>query len=112
MISHKVAANFLAETEISFALLPFRGGVHLVDSAFSAEVGDFELVIQVGTGVVDPPLFPTRIALLNLYFWTTEDDEDDEDDEFPLFLTLQCCRSLLFASMKLLSQSHQFSKMP
>lgn len=109
MISHKVAANFLAETEISFALLPFRGGVHLVDSAFSAEVGDFELVIQVGTGVVDPPLFPTRIALLNLYFWTKE---DDEDDEFPLFLTLQCCRSLLFASMKLLSQSHQFSKMP
>lgn len=79
-----------------------------MDSAFSiAKVGDFELVIQVGTGVVDPPLFPTRIALLNLYFWTKE---DDEDDEFPLFLTLQCCCSLLFASIKLYHNPNSSAK--
>lgn len=63
-----------------------------MDSAFGIDkVGDF---FHVGTGVVDPPLFPTRIARLNLYFWISE---DEEDDEFPRFLILQC--SLLFASI-------------
>uniref|UniRef100_A0A2P2J2Y3 Uncharacterized protein n=1 Tax=Rhizophora mucronata TaxID=61149 RepID=A0A2P2J2Y3_RHIMU len=41
--------------------------------------------LHVGRGVLDPPLFPTRTALLNLYFWMIDDDED-ADDEHPRFL--------------------------
>lgn len=66
-----------------------------MDSAFGTDkVGDLVLVFHVGTEVVDPPLFPTRIVRLNLYFWASE---EEEEEEFPRFLILPC--SLLFASI-------------
>lgn len=45
-------------------------------------------VFQLGTGVLEPPRFPTRIALLSLYLRTKEDEEEDELP--PRFLILHC----------------------
>lgn len=66
-ISHSVAASFLADTGACLVLAPppTCDGGYLGDSRTDA--GDLELSrFHVGTGVVDPPRFPTRMALLNL----------------------------------------------
>lgn len=95
MISHKEAASFLAETEISFSL-SLQGNPEAVEYkrccvVFSIEGEDVVLVFHSGTGVVDPPFFPAKIALLNLYLLAKEDE--DEDEQF-LFLILLCEISL------------------
>lgn len=100
LISHKVAASFLAESVASLVLATVFGELLVENSAQSlAKEGDFVVaVFHVGTGVVDPAaaaLFPTKIARLNLYFWIKDDDEDDEP---PLFLILQAVL-LPFASI-------------
>lgn len=100
LISHKVAASFLADTETSLdsEVLVMWGGVgegFKSSGLDKAKALDLAAVFHVGTGVVDPAFFPTRIARLTLYFWTNEEDEDDEQ---PLFLILQP-PLLLFASM-------------
>ena len=59
-----------------------------------AKDGDFVLVFHAGTGVLEPPppprppLFPTRIARLNLYLWANDDDEDDEQPRFLILLVV------------------------
>lgn len=95
MISHKVAASFLAETEIPFSLSlegnPEAEEYKRCSVVFSIEGEVVVLVFHSGTGVVDPPFFPTKIALLNLYLLAKEDEEDEE--QF-LFLVLLCEISL------------------
>lgn len=77
LISHNVAASLRAETDI-------LDGVVMESICFSV-LGVLTVVFHVGTGVVDPPLFPTKMARLNLYFRTSEEDEEEEQ---PLFLIL------------------------
>lgn len=94
LISHKVAASFLAETETETSLV-FLCGEFLQNSApgIANDDGDLVPVFHVGTGVVDPALIPTKIARLNLYFCTKDDEEDDEPSRFRILHTL-----LLFPS--------------
>lgn len=62
-ISQSVAASFLAETGAWRDLLAVCDGGYLGEA--NARSGDLELMsFHVGTGVLDPPLFPTRIVLL------------------------------------------------
>lgn len=73
-ISQSVAANFLAETGAAGAtlpvLLPQCDGEAACKPPEARETeagdGDRPISLHVGTGVVDPPLLPTTIALLNL----------------------------------------------
>lgn len=85
-----MAASFLAETEPSLVLETFFGEPLEGNSTLGiAKDGDLVVaVIHVGTGVVDPALFCTKIARLNLYFWINDDDEDDEQPRFLILHTL------------------------
>lgn len=87
MISHKVAASFRADRD---TCLPLEEEVGTFEnSAFSmANEGDLALVFHVGNGVLDPPRFPTRIARLNLYLRTKEDEDEDEQPRFLILHTL------------------------
>ncbi|CAN1305359.1 Disease resistance protein L6 [Linum perenne] len=80
-------ASLLADTDSS----PPQLCRHVADSAAAAEIGDFAALaainVQLGAGPPPPPRFPRRIARLNLYLCTKE---DEEEDEFSLFLILQC----------------------
>lgn len=80
-ISQRVAASFLAETDATAAVagesFPFAPV-----PASPIETGGGVVVSHMGAGVVEPPRFPIRIARLNLYFLTSEDDEDDEQLRF------------------------------
>lgn len=40
------------------------------------------VVFHIGTGVLDPPFFPTKIALLKRYLLTKEDEEEEEQFRF------------------------------
>lgn len=110
LISHKVAASFLADTDTSFPLPPppLEAG-SLGNSAFSiANEGDLDLdlalVFHVGTCVLDPPRFPTRIARLNRYLRTNEDDDDDEQPRFLILHTLPVFPSKLWFCQDIIGQ--------
>lgn len=104
-----MAASFLAETEASLVLLTIFGEPLVGNSAHGiAKEGDLvDADFHVGTGVVDPALFPTKIARLNLYFWIKDDDEDEEQPRFLILHALLpftstfwcCCHDIVFFSV-------------
>lgn len=95
LISHKVAASFLAETDMgSFPFPPAPSSLEwcwpFCFFGMVAQLGDdlgLVEVFQVGTGVLEPARFPTRMARFNLYLRTKEDEDEDEQ---PRFLILHC----------------------
>lgn len=91
LISQRVAASFLAETESS---LSFGGNWEWWSGGVAIE-GGVVLVFHKGTGVVDPAFFPTRIALLNRYFRTRDEEEEEEQPRFLILLTIPWLRLLL-----------------
>lgn len=56
--------------------------------------GELVLVFHKGTGVLDPPFFPTKMALLKRYLRTKEDEEEEEQPRF-LVLLWFCVRPSL-----------------
>lgn len=97
LISHNVAASFLAETESSLSLEGNmepeecnKGFVWCCCCCCCRWVGtegeELVLVFHMGTGVLDPPFFPTKMALLKRYLLTKEEEEDEEQPRFLVLL--------------------------
>lgn len=85
MISHSVAASFLADTESSFSLEPEEAKAALVKCSrwwwtwATVEGGDPVLVFHIGAGVLQPPFFPTKMARFNRYLRAKEAEEVVEE---------------------------------
>jgi len=56
--------------------------------------GEAVLVFHMGTGVLEPPFFPTKMALLKRYLLTRDEEEEEEQPRF-LVLLWFCVRPSL-----------------